>query len=98
MDNLNDVIKKKCYGFVTNKLSQTDHTCLNLMGKKWLHRYFEDVLLEVNENRYYKYGKYLCLCEEKELVPMYRLKLYCRDWWETDMKTTAWKSKMMRMT
>ena len=41
---------------------------------------------------------FVSMCEEKELVPMYRLKLYCRDWWETDMKTTAWKSKMMRMT
>ena len=86
MDNLNDVIKKKCYGCVTNKLSQTDHTCWNLTKKDWLHRCFEDILYEVDENEILqRWEDSVNVCKEKELVAMYRLKLYCRDWRETDM-------------
>ena len=90
MDNLNDAIKKKCYGCVTNKLSQTDHTSWNLTGKEWLHRFFEDILYNVDENEtLQRWEESVSVCEEKELVVMYRLKLFCRDWRETDMKTSA---------
>ena len=75
------------------------NTCLNLTKKEWLHRCFEDILYDVDENEILqRWEESVSVCEEKELVAMYRLKLYCRDWRETDMKTSAWKSKMMRMT
>ena len=32
------------------------------------------------------------------ILGLYRLKIYCRDWRETNMKCDVWKSKMIRMT
>ena len=99
MDDLNNVIKRNCYGCVTNKLSQTTHQCLNLTKGEWLHLYLEELLLEVDENDILqKWEESVATFEDTELVAMYRLKLYCRDWRDSDMKSGAWKYKMMRMT
>lgn len=99
LDNMNDVIIKKCYGCINNKLSQTDHQCLNLSREDWLHLYLEDILLCVDESDILqKWESSVSMVEDVELVAMYRFKLYCSDWRDTDMKTDAWKSKMIRMT
>ena len=33
-----------------------------------------------------------------QLIEMFRLKLYCLDWQETDMKSAQWRNRMIDMT
>lgn len=101
LDNMNGVLSKKCAGCLTNSLSQQDHPCLSLSKTEQLKLYFEDILLEVDENvilRNWESSISLLKEEFAGILGLFRLKIYCRDWRETDMKSRAWKSKMVRMT
>lgn len=95
-----DVLLKKCVGCVTNSLSQVDHSCLTLTKSEQLKLYFEDILLEVDENEILRnWESSTSLLEDvHETVGLYRLKLYCRDWRESDMKSMAWRNKMINLT
>lgn len=94
------VFKKNCLGCQSFSLSQIGHTCLSLAREQQLELYFEDVLLEVDELDILKKW-----CEaasvidvSTELIEMFKLKIYCKDWRETDMKTLEWKTKMIKLT
>lgn len=94
------VFKKKCFGCQHSCLSQLDHSCISLTNEQQLELYFEDVLIEVDESDILlKWNESASALDvSSELIDMYKLKLYCRDWRETDMKTLQWKRKMTKMT
>ena len=99
MKSMFDVFKTKCFGCVSECLSQKNHTCLLLSRKEQLELYFEEVLQQVDENEILmKWEEAVTTMENSALVNMYKLKINCRDWRETDMKSTEWKSKMIRLT
>lgn len=101
LEKMSGVFSKNCIGCVTNSLSQMDHSCLTLTKTEQLKLYFEDILLKVDENEILRNWEHSIshLEEDYSIISgLYRLKLYCRDWRETDMKSAAWKSKMIRMT
>lgn len=93
------VFRKKCVGCQHSRLSQLDHTCLKLTEKQQLELYFEDVLREIDEsNILLKWSETVSSLDvPSALLDMYKLKIYCRDWRETDMKTNAWRHKMIRL-
>ena len=97
---MHSVFKKKCFGCEHSCLSQTDHTCLSLTDEQQLELYFEDVLLDVNESDVLlKWSEAASALDvSPELLEMFKQKLFCKDWRETDMKTFSWKVKMIRMT
>lgn len=96
------VFKKNCSGCQQGLLSQRDHICLSLTECDLLEMYFDQILLEVNETDVLRYWESTVTVMQDdfspELVYMYKLKIDCRDWRETDMKTSEWKSKMKRLT
>lgn len=94
------VFKKKCEGCQHSCLSQMDHTCLTLSNKQLLELYFEDILNIIDECDILMRweASISALDVSPELLEMYKLKIYCKDWRETDMKTSNWKTKMINMT
>ena len=98
---MNTVIKTLCVGCQLGKLSQKQHECLSLSKKEQLILYFEEILKAVDE-------EYVLIRWEQnvrregvassEQIDFYKLKIYCKDWIESDMKTENWKRKMMKMS
>lgn len=79
---------------------QMDHSCLTLSKTDQLKLFFEDILLVVDEHDILSnWERSTSLLESvDEIVGLFRLKIYCRDWRETDMQSLIWKSKIIRMT
>ncbi|KAL4231500.1 hypothetical protein ACF0H5_009078 [Mactra antiquata] len=98
--NMYAVFKKKCVECQQSRLSQLDHTCIKLTNKQQLELYFEDILKEVDETQILvKWNETISVMDiSPELIEMFKLKIYCRDWRETDMKTLQWTTKMINMT
>lgn len=94
------VFKNKCFGCQNSYLSQMDHACLTLTEEQQLEAYFEDVLLAVDESDIlFKWNEAVCALDlPRELIEMFKLKIFCNDWRQTDMKTLQWKTKMINMT
>lgn len=99
-DKMRPVFKAKCLGCQNAFLSQTDHDCLTLTDEQQLNLYFDDVLLDVDETDILQRWRdaISVLDTSSELIDMFKLKIYCKDWRETDMKTLQWKNKMINMT
>lgn len=97
---MNSVFKTKCFGCQNSCLSQTDHTCINLTREQQLKLYFEDVLREVDESDILMKWKEAAsaLDVSSELLEMYKLKIYCIDFRDSDMKSFMWRNKMIKMT
>ena len=75
-----------------------DHSCLALSKTDQLKLFFEDILLVVDEYEILRnWERSTSLLEVDGIAGLFRLKIYCRDWRETDMKSLVWKSKMIRM-
>lgn len=91
------VFKRKCFGCQTSSLSQQDHSRLTLTDAHQLELYFEDVLLDVNE-AYILLKWNNAASVSSELIEMFKLKINCKDWRETDRKTVQWRAKMINMT
>ena len=102
MNKMYIVFKKNCAGCQRGSLSQLSHACLSVPEHQQLELYFDDILLEVNETdilRHWDLAVSVLRDDfSPELVYMYKLKIYCRDWRETDMKSLEWKTKMYRLT
>lgn len=95
------VVKQNCVGCQRSYLSQRNHSCLSLTDKELLHLYWEDILLEVDETDILRHWDTAVLCLRDvslEFVNMYKLKINCRDWRKTDMKTVEWNSKMYKLS
>ena len=95
------VFKNKCDGCKNAALSQLDHQCLMLSTKEQLELYWDYVLGEINEDRVIEkwYGTvYMMDSIPIEVIDLYKLKLDCRDWRDTDMKTELWKKRLINMT
>ena len=99
-DKMRPVFKAKCLGRQNAFLSQTDHDCLTLTDEQQLNLYFDDVLLDVDETDILQRWRdaISVLDKSSELIDMFKLKIYCKDWRETDMKTLQWRNKMINMT
>lgn len=101
MNEMIGVFRNNCTGCQRGNLSQTNHACLMLSEQQQLELYFEDILTKVNEMdilRQWDSAVSVLHDISSELVTMYRLKIGCRDWRETDMKTLEWRSKIYRLT
>lgn len=101
MNKMYAVFKKNCFGCQQGRLSQLDHACLTLTEYEQLELNLEDILLEVNELEILlNWESVVSVMGDisPEVVNMYKLKIYCRDWRETEMKTLAWKTKMYELT
>ena len=93
------VVKKNCSGCQLGCLSQTDHSCL--YPREQLESYWEEILGEVDEMEILrKWDSAVSVLRDvsPELVSVYKLKIDCRDWRDTDMKTEAWNSKMYKLS
>lgn len=99
-DKMRPVFKAKCLGCQNAFLSQTDHDCLTLTDEQQLNLYFDDVLLDVDETDILQRWRdaISVLDTSSELIDMFKLKIYYKDWRETDMKTLQWRNKMINMT
>lgn len=97
---MNCVFKANCLGCRDSCLSQMDHACLTLTEEQQLRLYFEDVLLAVDETEILlRWDDAVSVLDmSSELIEMFKLKIYCKDWRETDMKTVHWKNKMITTT
>ena len=92
------VAKEHCVGCQHVSLSQSDHTCL-LEKKALLDLHFDHILKLIDEDSIIQiwYTSVLCSDISPELIEMYKLKIKCRDWRDTDMKTPFWRRKMINM-
>ena len=88
-----------CDGCRSFDLSQRNHTCLLVSKLERIEIYFQDILNTINEDE--------ILNEWTEAVEglreihtglkyLLRLRLGCKDWRETQMKTETWKSRMLK--
>lgn len=93
------VLKRMCDGCRSFDLSQRNHTCLLVSKLERIEIYFQDILNTINEDE--------ILNEWTEAVEglreihtglkyLLRLRLGCKDWRETQMKTETWKSRMVK--
>ena len=98
-DKMSSVFKAKCIGCQSAGLSQRDHDCLSQTNEQLLNLYFEDILLNVDENDILQQWQdaVSVLDTSSELIYMFKLKLFCKDWRETDMKSLQWRNKMIHM-
>lgn len=90
ISKMHTVFKNNCSGCQRGNLSQLSDPCLCLSEYHQLGLYFEDILLNVNEwDVLRKWTNAVSVLQDMspELVDMYKLKIYCSDWRETDMKT-----------
>ena len=87
-----------CERCCSGHLSQTKHLCL-LSDEELLEVYFWEIVSCVDENDVLRQWEECVNCTDipEELVKFYKLKLYCKDWRDTDMKTSQWKDKMVKM-
>ena len=100
IDVMTDVFKKKCDGCKDGALSQLNHQCLMLSTKEQLELYWDYVLREINEIRVIEkwYGTvYMLDSVPIEVIDLYKSKLDCRDWRDTDMKMGSWKNRLIKM-
>ena len=94
------VLKRTCEGCLWDSLSQTDHTCLNLIKRQKLSLYFEDVLSVIDEQDIMlKWREAVSPLEDVSpaFLAIYQLKLNCVDWRET-MKTPDWKYRLIKLS
>ena len=92
------VFKQKCFGCLHDSLSQTDHTCLTFSRKEQLELYFDEVLQHLDENEILRqWEETVSSFANADFVNLYKLKFYCRDWRETDMRCATCKSKMVKL-
>ena len=77
-----------------------DHACLTLTDEQQLKLFFEDIIKDVDESDILKqWNDAVSLTHiPLQLIEMFRLKLYCLDWRETDMKSAQWRNRMIDMT
>lgn len=60
----------------------------------------DDILREVDDSEVLSHWESIISTLRNispEVVDTHKLKIYCRDWRETDMKTLEWKSNMYRL-
>ena len=100
VDVMFDVMKNKCSGCVRGDLSQLYHSCMSMSTEQRLKYHFEDILQEIDENEIIvKWQTAVSIIDgiSPGLINMYKLRIGCRDWRATGMKTPEWKSRMIRM-
>lgn len=97
---MHSVFKAKCFGCQNSRLSQMEHACLTLTEEQQLTLYFDDVLLDVDESDILlRWQDAVSVLDVSPgLVEMFKLKIHCKDWRETDMKTLQWRNRMINMT
>ena len=100
MDVMSVVVNRNCTGCENGCLSQREHSCLYFTKQEQLELYFDDIMRDVNEEEVLRMWHEAVSSIEyipSEVVALYKLKLNCRDWRETDMKTDTWVKKIISM-
>lgn len=98
-EKLKEVLIRPCDGCLLNSLSQTDHICVNRPNRETIEIYFDDILKQIDEQEIlFKWESSVHHIRDTELVHMYKLKIFCLDWRECDMKTSSWKRRMIQLT
>ena len=85
----------------TSETISTKPHLFKLIRAQTARTVFDNILLEVNEMnvlRHWDTAVSVMQDISPEVVYMYKLKIYCRDWREADMKTLAWRAKMYSLT
>ena len=97
---MRSVFKAKCEGCKNSRLSQTEHACLSLSNEQQLVLHFDDVLLDMDENEILlRWQDAVSVLDmSSDVIEMFKLKIHCKDWRQTDMKTVEWRSNMINMT
>ena len=97
---INSVAIQKCYGCETDHLSQIQHQCISLNRSEKLECYFDEIFQAVNDSEVLnKWRQQVSVIDiPTEFVDMYMLKLNCRDWRETELKTDSWMEKIYLLT
>lgn len=94
------VFIQMCNGCVNGCLSQTEHSCLTLSDKEQLELYFEEIVMAVDEEDVVlKWTEAVsCISDmPSSLIHMFKLKIGCKDWRSTAMKSNSWKRRMVNM-
>lgn len=98
MDAASAVIKRTCTGCENGYLSQREHSCLSMTKREQLELYFDDIVQSINEEdiilQWYEAVSHIETCPP-EVVSLYKMKLKCYDWRETDMKSEHWKKTII---
>ena len=100
INKMHFVLRQKCSGCRRGYLSQLDHECLTMKEQDRLELYFDDILREVDESSIlHNWSAAVSVMSNilSALVAMSKLKFFCRDWRETDMKSPAWRARMKGM-
>ena len=94
--NTNEVANSKCRGCEVDHPSQTRHQCLMLCQYGKLEFYFEDILESIDQYEVIRKWKQQVSVMNipSDFVDMYSLKVNCKDWRETSLKTDEWKEKI----
>lgn len=91
------VYRKECEGCRNGWQSQKDHMCLDVTNRYQLECYFDRIVKLIDEknvlDRWEKHTTPLNLTPS--LLHLYRLKIYCEDWRQVDMKTDYWETSMV---
>ena len=95
-----EVLTRMCDGCRCWNLSQRNHTCLSVSKFERIEIYFHDILDTINEEEIL--NQWTEAVQGLQDVPtgfkyLFRLKIGCKDWRETQMKTHTWKVRMLKM-
>ena len=95
-----EVLKRMCDGCRSCNLSQRNHTCLSVSKVERIEIYFQDILETIKEEEIL--NEWTKIVEglhdiQTGLKYLFRLKIGCKDWRETQMKTQTWKCRMLKM-
>lgn len=95
-DKIHEVARTFCYGCKVAHLSQTQHSCIMLLPRQKLERYFEIPVHGLDDK------EILCTwnkCVETmdidaHQLEVYRRKIFCHHWRNNDLMTDSWKNKL----
>ena len=95
-----EVLKQMCDGCRSWNLSQQTHSCLLMPKAQRLELYFQDILDTINEKDIViQWTEAVDTLNDipTGLIYLFKLKIGCKDWRATQMKTEVWKIRMLKM-
>lgn len=100
LSTADEVLKQMCEGCRKCYLSQRNHSCLSVPKPERIELYFQEILDKINEEEILR--KWDEAVESLNDIPpglthLFKLKIGCKNWRETQLKTETWKVRMLKM-
>lgn len=96
IENVGSIAISMCTGCEIGHPSQEQHSCLMLSQEEKCMMYFDEALIQLNEE--VMLSQWLTEVKTMNIpagiIDLFSMKVFCKDWRETRLKTDVWKNKL----